>query len=142
MTIKTAEAKWNGTLKEGCGTMKTGSGEFEGDFSCDTRFEEAKGTNPEELIGAAHAGCYSMALAARLEKAGFKPKEVKTTARVELSEKDGGYEISRVQLNTQADVPGIDESKFKQQADEAARQCVISKALAGTKVEVQARLAA
>jgi osmotically inducible protein OsmC len=140
MKTRYAEAKWNGSLKDGRGMMKTGSGKFEGDFSFGTRFQDTAGTNPEELIGAAHAGCYSMALAAGLEKAGFSPKQVKTSAKVQVEEKDGGFEISRVLLNAEADVPGIDQAEFKQQAEEAARQCVVSKALRGTAIQVEAKL--
>jgi lipoyl-dependent peroxiredoxin len=140
MTSRSANAKWSGTLKEGSGNLSTGSGTIREEFSFGTRFRDSQGTNPEELIGAAHAACYSMALAAHLEKAGFNPVEVRTSAQVDLEEKDGGYAISRVLLDSEADVPGIDSAQFKEQVESAAKNCVVSKALAGTRVEVQAKL--
>jgi lipoyl-dependent peroxiredoxin len=141
MRTRNADATWTGTLKEGRGSLRTGSGTIQEQFSFGTRFQDSPGTNPEELIGAAHAACFSMALAAHLEKAGFSPKEVRTSAQVDLEERDGGYAISRVKLDSLADVPGMDNADFKEQVETAARQCVVTKALAGTKVEVQAKLA-
>ena len=141
MRTRNADATWTGTLKEGNGSLRTGSGTIQEEFSFGTRFQDSPGTNPEELIGAAHAACFSMALAAHLEKAGFSPKEVRTSAQVDLEERDGGYAISRVKLDSLADVPGMDNANFKEQVETAARQCVVTKALAGTKVEVQAKLA-
>src|SRR3982751_6506832 len=99
MATRKADAEWNGSLREGSGRMRRGSGAFEGKYSFATRFEEAPGTNPEELIGAAHAGCYSMALSAGLGKAGFQPKRVKTTAKVHLEKVAEGFAITRIQLN-------------------------------------------
>lgn len=141
MSTSTAKAEWTGTLKDGRGTMQTGSGKFEGEYTFGTRFQSLHGTNPEELIGAAHAGCYSMALAARLEKAGFKPENIKTSAEVELEEKDGAYQISRVRLETMVDVQGIEPPQFKEHVEQAAQNCAVSKALTGVRLEVQAQLA-
>jgi lipoyl-dependent peroxiredoxin len=140
MVDRTADAVWRGGLQDGNGTMKLGSGAFEGNYSFGSRFSEATGTNPEELIAAAHAGCFSMALAAGLGKAGHSPKRVHTTAKVSLEKKDGGFAISRIELNTEAEVPGIDDSGFQQQAEAAKRDCPVSRALAGTAISLTARL--
>ena len=139
MTVRSAQATWNGTLKEGNGTMKVGSGFFEGPFTFASRFEEGKGTNPEELIGAAHAGCYSMFLSARLTNAGCKPTSIHTTATVHLG---GGPTITKIELNTEADVPGLDEATFAEKAAAAKQGCPVSKALASVEIELTARLLA
>jgi osmotically inducible protein OsmC len=141
MSTRTAKAEWTGTLKDGSGTMQIGSGEFEGEYTFGTRFQNLNGTNPEELIGAAHAGCYSMALAARLEQAGYNPESIKTSAEVELEEKDGSYQISRVRLHTKVNVRGIEPPQFREHVEQAAENCVVSKALAGVRLEVQAQMA-
>lgn len=120
--------------------MKLGSGAFEGPYSFSSRFEEAKGTNPEELIGAAEAGCYSMALSANLEKAGHPAKRVSTTATVKLEITGGGPKISAIDLKTEAEVPGIDEAKFREQAEQTKKTCPVSVALAGTQINLDARL--
>jgi osmotically inducible protein OsmC len=140
MAIRTAKAQWDGTLKEGSGTMSLGSGAFQGAYSFASRFEEGKGTNPEELIGAAHAGCFSMALAAELGKAGFTPRRVSTTAQVHLLKGETGFSITAIDLSTEASVPGIDNAKFQQVAEGAKKGCPVSKALAGTEIRLQARL--
>ena len=140
MVDRTADAEWRGGLQDGKGTMKFGSGAFDGGYSFGSRFADAKGTNPEELIAAAHAGCFSMALAAGLGKAGHPPKRVHTIARVSLEKKDGGFAITAIQLNTEAEVPGIDDSGFQQQAEAAERDCPVSRALAGTNISMTARL--
>src|SRR5437588_9327487 len=114
MATRTGLAVWEGTLKEGKGTMKLGSGAFEGPYSFSSRFEEGKGTNPEELIGAAEAGCFSMALSANLEKAGNQANRVSTTATVKLEMISGGPKITAIDLKTEAEVPGIDEAKFRE----------------------------
>src|SRR6058998_139102 len=132
MATRTGSAVWEGTLKEGRGTMKLGSGAFNGPYSFSSRFEEGKGTNPEELIGAAEAACYSMALSANLEKAGFRPKQVSTVATVKLEIVGGGPKITSIDLNTDADVPGIDEAKFRETAEQTKKTCPVSVALAGT----------
>ena len=112
MATRTGSAVWEGTLKEGRGTMKLGSGAFEGPYSFSSRFEEGKGTNPEELIGAAEAGCYSMALSANLEKAGHPAKRISTTATVKLEMVGGGPKITTIDLKTEAEVPGYRRSKI------------------------------
>ena len=128
MAISHSEAIWNGTLKEGSGTMKVASGYFEGPYTYVTRFEgDAKGTNPEELIGAAHAGCYSMFLSALLTNNGFKPNRIHTTATVHLG---AGPTISKIELDCEADVPNLDEAKFQELAAQAKAGCPVSKALA------------
>ena len=139
MAVRSAQATWNGTLKEGNGTLKVGSGFFEGPFTFASRFEEGKGTNPEELIGAAHAGCYSMFLSALLTNAGFKPNRINTTATVYLG---AGPTITKIELNTEAEVPGLDEATFAEKAAAAKQGCPVSKALASVEIELTARLLA
>lgn len=129
MAIRKANAVWNGGLQDGNGTMKLGSGAFEGRYSFSSRFEDGTGTNPEELLGAAHAGCFSMALAAGLGKAGFAPKRVATEARVQLMKNDAGLAISRIELDCVGEVPGIDAATFAQHAEGARANCIVSKAL-------------
>jgi osmotically inducible protein OsmC len=140
MAIRSSEAEWKGTLREGEGRVRLGSGAFEGKYSFPSRFEDGKGTNPEELIGAAHAGCFSMALAAGLSKAGFTPGRIHTTARVHLEKVGDAFEITTIELNTEAEVPGIDENTFRQQAEAAKAGCPVSKALAGTRITLEAKL--
>lgn len=140
MPVRSASALWEGDLKSGKGSMKLGSGAFEGKYSFGTRFEEAPGTNPEELIGAAHAGCYSMAFSAMLGGAGFTPKSIKTSARVHIEKVGEGFAITRIQLATEANIPGIDEAKFKEVAEAAKKGCPVSKALAGVQIELDAKL--
>ena len=140
MAIRTGSAVWEGTLKAGKGTVKLGSGAFEGAYSFSSRFEEGKGTNPEELIGAAEAGCFSMALSSNLEKAGHPAKRISTTATVKLEMVGGGPKITAIDLNTEADVPGIDEKKFQEQAEQTKKTCPVSVALAGTQINLKAKL--
>lgn len=140
MPIRTASAAWEGTLKDGQGSMKLGSGAYEGKYSFGSRFDEDPGTNPEELIGAAHAGCFSMALSAGLDRAGFTPRRVSTSARVHLEKQDEGFAISRIELTCEAEVPELDEETFQQQAAGAKAGCPVSKALAGAEIELTARL--
>lgn len=137
MTVRTSSAEWKGTLKEGAGTMKMGSGAYEGPYTFASRFETGPGTNPEELIGAAHAGCYSMFLAALLTNAGFKPTRVSTTAKVHLGE---GPTITLIELNTQAEVPGLSDADLQTHAEAAKKNCPVSKALAGPEIRLQAQL--
>lgn len=139
MPQRTGKAQWNGGLKDGHGSLALGSGAFEGRYSFGSRFEESEGTNPEELIGAAHAACFSMALASGLGKAGFPPRRVSTTARVDLDMKDGPR-IATITLDTEADVPGIDAAEFQKQAEGAKENCPVSKALAGVDIRLEARL--
>lgn len=137
MTIRTSSAEWKGTLKEGAGTMKLGSGAYEGPFTFASRFESGPGTNPEELIGAAHAGCFSMFLSALLTKEGFTPARIATTATVHLTE---GPTISLIELECEAEVPGLSEEVFQEKAAAAKANCPVSKALAGPEIRLKARL--
>src|SRR5437588_9999248 len=140
MTIRTGSAVWEGTLKDGKGTMKLGSGAFEGPFSFLSRFENGKGTNPEELIGAAEAGCFSMALSFNLEKAGHPANKINTTAEVKLEPSGGGFKITSINLTTEADVPGIDQAAFNEQAELTKKTCPVSVALSGTQINLNAKL--
>ena len=140
MPVRTANAVWEGTLKEGKGNMKFGSGAFDGQYSFSSRFEEGTGTNPEELIGAAHAGCFSMAFSAQLTNAGFPPTSVQTQAKVHLEKGETGFSITTINLVTEAVVPGIDEEKFNELADNAKRNCPVSRALAGVNIVLDAKL--
>jgi osmotically inducible protein OsmC len=140
MPARNAKAVWTGGLKDGSGSMKLGSGAWEGKYSFGTRFEEVPGTNPEELIGAAHAGCFSMALSAGLGKAGFAPTRIATEAKVHLALGEGGFSIARIELDCQATVPGITPEAFAEQAEGAKKGCPVSKALAAVPIELRARL--
>ena len=135
MTMRSASAEWNGTRKDGHGTMIQGSGAWEGPFSFASRFEEGPGSNPEELLGAAHAGCFSMFLSAVLTKAGFEPRRIHTTAKVHL---EAGPEIALIELDLEAEIPGISEEDFLTHAETAKAGCPVSKALAGPKARLQA----
>src|ERR1700755_3526326 len=126
MAERKGSAIWEGTLKEGKGSMKLGSGAYEGPFSFKSRFEEGTGTNPEELIGAAEAGCFSMALSANLEKAGHPAERISTTATVKLEMIGGGPKITTIDVKTEAEVPGIDEAKFREQAEHTKKTCPVS----------------
>jgi osmotically inducible protein OsmC len=126
----------------GEGTMKFGSGAFEGKYSFASRFEDGPGTNPEELIGAAHAGCFSMAFAGNLQRAGHEPQSVETSARVHIDKDGDGFTITRIELDTTASVPGIDEDEFQQIAKAAKEGCPVSRALAGVgEITLDAKLA-
>jgi len=138
MPVRTADAFWTGTLKEGAGVMKLGSGAYEGPFSYTSRFEEGTGTNPEELIGAAHAGCFSMFLSALLSKDGFSPTRIDTTAKVHL---EAGPTIAKIVLNTEAEVPGLADDQLQRYAEQAKANCPVSKALASVAIELNATLA-
>ena len=140
MPTRTADAEWNGDLKTGSGRMHVGSGAFDGPFSFNSRMGDGKGTNPEELIGAAHAGCYSMALTAGLSSAGFKPESVKTTAKVHFDQQAGNWTIHTIDLDTQAKVPGIDAADFQKRAEETKKACPVSRALAGVTINLNAKL--
>lgn len=137
MAIRNASAIWNGTLKEGAGTMKLGSGAFEGAFSHASRFADGTGTNPEELIGAAHAGCFSMFLSALLTKAGYTPTQIRTSAKVHLGD---GPTITLIELETEAEVPNIEEGVFQETVSAAKQNCPISKALSSVELNVNAKL--
>jgi lipoyl-dependent peroxiredoxin len=141
MAIRTAKASWQGGLTDGQGTMALGSGAFEGAFSFNTRMGDEPGTNPEELIGAALAGCYTMALNATLEKEGYKPNSVHTDAKVHFGKDDAGFAITAIDLETRADIDGIEDAKFQELAEKTKASCPVSKALTGTKINLDARLA-
>jgi osmotically inducible protein OsmC len=137
MTTRISSAEWKGTLKEGAGTMKLASGAYEGPYTFASRFESGPGTNPEELIGAAHAGCFSMFLSALLSKEGFNPTRIATTATVHLTE---GPTISLIELNCEAEVPGLGEDVFQEKAAAAKAGCPVSKVLAGAEIKLTAKL--
>jgi lipoyl-dependent peroxiredoxin len=140
MPTRNAEAVWEGDLKGGKGTVKLGSGAYQGAYSFQSRFESGTGTNPEELIAAAHAGCFSMAFAHGLSQAGFPPKRVHTTAKVHLEKSGDGFAIPRIDLVTEAEVPNIDEARFRDQAETAKRNCPVSKLLAAAEITLDAKL--
>jgi len=140
MPSRKATAKWKGDLENGSGNMSFGSGAFEGAYSFKSRFEEGDGTNPEELIGAAHAGCYSMALSAALAESGFDPQSVETDANVKLEIVDGDPAITTITLNVTAHISDIDEEAFQEHAEGAKKNCPVSKALAGVNIKLNATL--
>lgn len=141
MPSRKAEAQWEGNLAEGNGSLKLGSGAFEGPYSFKSRFEEGQSaTNPEELIGAAHAGCFTMALAAQLTRAGQPPTRIHTTAQVKLDKVGDAFSITKIDLDTEAEIPGIDDATFQQYANGAKQNCPVSKALAGTEITLTAKL--
>ena len=141
MPTRTADAEWQGNLQQGQGHMRLGSGSFEGNYSFRSRMGDGSGgTNPEELIAAAHAGCYSMALSAALAGAGFTPTRVHTTARVHFNQVEGGFSINPIDLETEAVVPNIDEATFQRIAQDAKVNCPVSKALAATTINLNATL--
>ena len=141
MPTRISSARWQGNLKDGAGTMALGSKAYEGAYSFVSRFEEGPGTNPEELIAAAHAGCFSMAFANTLAQAGHTPNAVDTDANVHLERTDAGFTITRIDLVTRADVPGIDEAEFHKLAETAKATCPVSRALAAVQeITIQATL--
>ena len=137
MPTRPSDATWEGKLQTGRGTVTLGSGAFSGEYSFASRFEQGTGTNPEELIAAAHAGCYSMALAHALEEKGYDPQRVHTTAKVSLEQAEGGFQISTIDLETEADVADIDEKAFEELAQAAKTNCPVSKALAGAEIRLR-----
>lgn len=137
---RNANAEWNGDLKTGKGTMTLGSGAFSGPYSFQSRMENGAGTNPEELIGAAHAGCFSMQLSAMLAHAGYVPDSVKTVAKVQFGPSGGGFSISGIDLTTEAAVPGLSDADFQKLAADAKTNCPISKALAAVPITLDAKL--
>lgn len=142
MPTRTAQARWEGDLRGGLGRMMFGSGAFDGAYSFGSRFESGAGTNPEELLGAAHAGCFSMSLANMLAQAGHAPESVETEARVDIEKGDSGFSITRITLVTEASVPGISEEEFQRHARAAKEGCPVSRALAATEIALEARLRA
>jgi osmotically inducible protein OsmC len=141
MAARQATAEWQGTLMEGSGRVRSAAGTFDGAYDFRSRFEDGAGTNPEELIGAAHAGCFSMALSGILTKAGHPPQSIQTTAKVHLEKQGEGFAITRIDLDTDAVVPGLDDAAFQGHADAAKNGCPVSKALAGVQIGLTARLA-
>jgi len=141
MPSRTAQAEWNGNLMRGSGRLAVGSGAVDVPYSFKSRFEEGQSaTNPEELIGAAHAGCFTMALVAQLSSAGFTPTHIHTDATVALEKLGDTFSITRIELHTVADVPGIDDATFQKHAADANQNCPVSKALAGTQIGLKATL--
>ena len=138
MPTRNAHAKWNGNLEEGSGTVSFG--DFEEAYSAGSRFGDAGGTNPEELIGAAHAGCFSMALSLMLGEAGYAPESIDTDAEVTIKQEGEDIFIPTIRLETKADVPGIDAETFRSIAEQAKQGCPVSKALAGVDIELDAQL--
>ncbi|MBN1436136.1 MAG: OsmC family protein [Sedimentisphaerales bacterium] len=140
MAIRKAQATWKGKLADGSGQVELGSGAFKGSYSFPSRFEQGPGTNPEELIGAAHAGCFSMAFAHSLAESGYNPKSVHTVASVHLDQVQDGFAITSIELETEAEVPDIEQAAFQDIAQAAKTGCPVSKALAGTNISLNARL--
>jgi osmotically inducible protein OsmC len=139
---RTADATWSGTVPDGGGRLALGSGAFEGPFTLKARTEEGQsGANPEELVGAGHAGCFTMSLANLLSEEGHPPAGLRTTARVRLEQLDVGFRITQIQLVTEGDVPGVDQARFAELAEQAKSTCPVSLALAGTEITLDARLA-
>ena len=138
MPVRHASATWHGSIKEGHGHMQFA--DYEGSYSVPSRFEEADGTNPEELLGAAHAGCFSMALSSGLSAAGHAPESVETTAEVHIDKLEGGWTVTRIHLVTKGQVPGIDEQAFQEQAENAKIDCPISRALGAIEITMEASL--
>ncbi len=137
MITRSSSAVWQGTLKQGKGSVRLGSGAYEGPYTFASRFETGPGTNPEELIGAAHAGCFSMFLSALLTEAGFTPTRIATTATVHLGD---GPTITLIELETQAEVPKLTQEALQQHAEAAKKNCPVSKALAGPEIRMRAQL--
>ena len=141
MPTRNASARWDGSLGDGRGTMRMASGAYEGPYSFQSRFEEGEGTNPEELIAAAHAGCFSMALSGELGKAGHEVESVETEATVHLDEVDDGFAIKRIDLRSRVSAPGVDESDFQRAAQAAKEGCPVSQALAAVEtIDLDAQL--
>ncbi len=142
MPIRTSSARWSGNLTEGSGTIRTGKGGFEGNYSFKSRFEEGEGTNPEELIAAAHSGCFSMAFSKGLADAGHTPTSVETTAKVHLDKTDAGMTVTRIDLESVVDAPGIEDGEMQKIAQGAKENCPISRLLSpGAEITLTARLA-
>lgn len=141
MPTRTANAVWEGNLRDGKGKVALGSGAFEGTYGFASRFEDGRGTNPEELIGAAHAGCFSMALANMLAQAGSPAERIDTKASVKIEKVGEGFKITSIELDTLGEVPGMDQKTFLEHAEKAKAGCPVSQALAGTEIRLRAKLA-
>lgn len=140
MPVRTAIAVWEGTVKDGNGVLKVGSGAFEVPYNFISRFEEGSTTNPEELLGAAHAGCFTMALSSALGRAGHTVHRIQTTANVHLTKQDGVNSISRIDLHTQGKVDGIEQATFEEFAERTRTGCIVSRALASVETTITATL--
>jgi len=140
MTVRKADAVWKGSLREGAGELALESGAFRGPYTFKSRFEHGKETNPEELLGAAHAGCFTMALTAALGREKVIPTDIHTTAAVHLEQVAGGFSITRIQLKTRAKVPGVTAERFAALAADAKQNCPVSKALEGVEITLDAAL--
>ncbi|MGE5362585.1 MAG: OsmC family protein [Bacteroidota bacterium] len=140
MPVRKANAQWNGNLKDGKGSVSTESGVLNAQYSFTSRFEEGTGTNPEELIGAAHAGCFSMALSAALANEGYTPASVKTEDKVYVEKVGAGFSITKIIVTTEAEIPNIDNETFQKFAEDAKKNCPVSRALAGTEFILNATL--
>lgn len=140
MAIRNGKARWDGNLKDGKGELEIGTNFYKGKYSFVSRFEEGDGTNPEELIAAAHAACYSMALSSSLDKSGHPSKSVTTTADVHLNKTDAGMRITKIVLHAEADVDGISNEDFQRIAEETKTGCPISNALASVNIELEAKI--
>lgn len=138
MPTRTGKAQWKGSLEEGSGTVSFA--DYNGNYSVPSRFEDGEGTNPEEMIGAAHAGCFSMALSMLLGEEGYEPKSIDTSADVTVEKQGEGFAITSITLKTEADVPDIDNNTFQNAAEAAKENCPVSKALAGTDIGLEAQL--
>ena len=142
MAVRESSAEWNGSLRDGSGQMRVGGAAATKPYSFSSRFEEGAGSNPEELLAAAHAGCFSMALSGVLGKAGFTPESISTNARVHVEKSDAGFSITRIELDTRAKVPGIDADTFKASAEDANTNCPVSRLFKGAEITLTARLEA
>jgi lipoyl-dependent peroxiredoxin len=140
MPVRTAQAVWEGTSREGKGRVRAEGGGFEGPYSHASRFEEGAGTNPEELLAAAHAACFSMALASRLTKAGTAPRRIQAVSHVSIDKVEGDWAVTRIRLVVEADVPGANRADFDRLAEDAKVNCPISKALRAVPIELEAKL--
>jgi lipoyl-dependent peroxiredoxin len=140
MPVRRSESIWDGDIQRGRGEMTIGSAVWTGPYSFGSRMQDQPGTNPEELIGAAHSGCFSMALAAGLGRAGFTPRRIRTTAEVRFEKVGEGFKITGITLRTRGDVPEIDEATFQKHAEDAKRNCPVSQALAAIPIELESTL--
>ncbi len=140
MPTRQSTAEWRGTLTEGKGHLRSQSGAVDAPYSFKSRAGDGRGTNPEELIGAAHAGCHAMALSMLLSEQGLNPACIETTARVRLEKTDQGFTITRIDLTCEGEVSGLNAEQFREYAETAKRDCPVSRALAGTQIEIQANL--
>ena len=140
MPTRTSDAVWHGNLRQGRGHMRFGGGAYDGEFTWASRFSDGGGTNPEELIAAAHAGCFSMALSGDLTAAGFKPEIIRTSAELHLDTVDGKPTIALIELTVGAKVPGIDDARFQEIAAGTKMNCPVSRALGAVKITLDATL--